>query len=79
MRMCRVVGASADYREISKLAAIDPRDHHQRSHWLLPSDRFAYSHVRATTTIHTPALEQPSFSNVTRRTRRSDYEFIYNN
>ena len=53
-------------------------DHIQRSHWLRPSDRDA--HERATT-INTPLLEQTSFSNAIKRTRRSDriYEIIYNN
>ena len=72
MRTCREVGTTLEYRERSKLAAIEPGDHQQRSHWLLPSDRYAYAH------INTPSLGQTSFSNGIRQ-RRSDYESIYNN
>ena len=45
----------------SKLTAIEPRDRCQPSHWLLPADRYAYAHAKATI-INTPALEQTSFS-----------------
>ena len=55
----------------------EPRDHRQRSDWLLPSDRYAYAHARAIA-INTPAFEQTSFSNIIRRTR-SDNGGIYNN
>ena len=72
------VGTSVEYRERSKLTSIEPRDHYPRSHWSLPSDRYAYVHAR-TTTINTPALEQISFSNAIWQTRRSDYGRIYKN
>ena len=32
-----------------ELTDIEPHHRHQRSHWLLPSDRYAYAHARATT------------------------------
>ena len=56
-----VQGNGDEYRERSKLTAIEPRDRHQRSHWLLLSDRYAYAYARANA-INTPALEQTSFS-----------------
>ena len=61
MRVCRGVGMPLEYRERSKLAAIEPSNRHQRSHWSMPSDRYAYAHAR-TTTINTQPLEQTSFN-----------------
>ena len=60
MCMCRRVGTNVEYRERSKLAAIELRDRHQRSHWSLSSDRYAYAHAR-TTNINTQLLLQTSF------------------
>ena len=73
-----VKGNGDDCIERSKLAAIEPRGYHRRSHWLLSSDRYAYAHAR-TTTINTPALGQTSFFNVIWQTRRSDFGFTYKN
>ena len=60
-------GNGDDCRERSELTDIEPRDRHQRSHWLLQSDRYAYARA---ITINTTALEQTSFSNAIRPTRR---------
>ena len=55
-----------------------PRDHIQRSHWLPPSEGYAYAHAR-TITINTPALQQTSFSNASKRTSRCTIKGRFDN
>ena len=61
----RTRGGCQQHRIDPKLQ-VKPHDHTQCSHWLFPSDRYVYAHVR-TITINTTSLQQTSFSNASKR------------